>query len=334
MNSLSITDDLDWEAFYLEKIEISEQQVDHAKHQARSQPIDRWNFYLHLLAMIGIQQWFSDRAPDLSVQVINHSRLRVNGFDVQITTTGSFIDKTVRLLESGRSHFYIVVEVIEEQQQVQIVGFCNHAQIQAAEIDVPRATLDSNPNYLLLQLQCLDPLPLEPVSLPHVAINAAVWLRNQLDELSQSLNWLLLPASSTLAPALRGHEQFEQTRQAIERMGVSIPVTARGASRELRWGEGSLCLYTLIWELPRSEWSMLVVIVPEPEARFPDGVRLRVVDASQILVDEVSYESENSCLYGQVIGNWNEQFWITIAINDETMFEMPPFTFNMESAPS
>jgi hypothetical protein len=349
----------DWNLLTEDQIELSAEQVTQASQWAQANSAQRWEKYLYLLARFAVQQWLSDRAPDLQVQtafpsarspISEISLLQVGAYQLQILTAGTFQDAIVSLPPnaSGHPHFYVLVEVIEEQQQARVLGACNTlslAQPTVASIQgegdrlgsMARSQFTLDANALLLQLRCLHPsaFPLTPLLLtPHALlpplINAATWLSNQLDELAQDLDWLLLPVSSGLTPAFRGQEQLEQIRQALEAVAVTIPPEARGASRELRWEGGLLRLYALVWELSNAEWSMLVVVGSDRDLRLSTGIQLQIRDQSQTLIDQTANTSlTNTCLYGQVVGDWGEPFWITVTTEDGAMFEIPPFTFDL-----
>jgi Protein of unknown function (DUF1822) len=246
----------EWEYLSIDHIELSTEQVEAAQQLAQSSQENRWTVYLQMLARLAVQQWLTDRAPDLSVHaslpqplsaavLSDVSRLTVGEFQIRIITAGNFLDTTLSLpvacldLPNGRSHFYVTVEVIEEQQQARITGFCNDAQLLQYQQStplyptadrtyaLPQSWFDSDANTLLLQLRCLEPSAIsltsdisnpahqaESVSLPFQprAINVATWIQNQLDDLAQGMEWLLLPASSGMMPALRGQEKLEQIR--------------------------------------------------------------------------------------------------------------------------
>ena len=150
-------------------------------------------------------------------------------------------------------------------------------------------------------------------------INAAFWLREQLDAAAQALSMMLMPSTT---PAFRNLRGLEGVRADLDAMGIEIPLEARGTYHDLQWEDLDLRLHTLVWTMPASdptrntEWVLLLVLGAQPDARPPFGVKLEVMDTTQVLVEEVLEErSNNSYLYAQVIGDWNEQFQITISRN-------------------
>ncbi|MGP1374901.1 MAG: DUF1822 family protein [Almyronema sp.] len=176
------------------------------------------------------------------------------------------------------------------------------------------------------------PLPAEssPASLGQAAINASLWLRNQLDQTAANLAWQLLP---TLRPAtaLRSTaSELETVLSELERSGVQLTPQARGAYRDISWEQGLLRLYAVAGALPSepSEWSLLVIVGPRPGDRLLAGTYLRIRDAEQLLVEHtLEPHSPSSYLYGQVIGSLDEQFWVSIDLPSGTTIQLPPFAF-------
>ncbi|NJR65654.1 MAG: hypothetical protein HC772_10535 [Leptolyngbyaceae cyanobacterium CRU_2_3] len=172
------------------------------------------------------------------------------------------------------------------------------------------------------------------------AINAAFWLREQLDMAAQALSLMLMPSTM---PAFRSLRGLDGIRADLASGGIQIPTEARGTYQDLQWENLDLRLYTLVWTIPASipasvssptneaEWVLLLVLGAQPDARPAFGVKLEVRDMSQVLVDEVLEErSNNSYLYAQVIGSWNEKFQILISFKQQTianlLYEFEPET--------
>lgn len=235
---------------------------------------------------------------------------------------------------------------------------------------LPIHWFESNADDLLLYLRCLEPaaLPLGGLqvaqdnqtsteletdsqeviaptgelnriatSLRQGAINTGLWLQNQLDAIAQELTWVLLPPTVASAMRYRGitgespTEQFEQLISELGRSGVEVPVDARGAYRELQWGNVALRLYAVAWALPTTtdepEWSLLVIL-GTPSTTIPIGVKVQIRDADQLLVERtIAPNAPQSYLYGRVIGTYKEQFWVTVDMANGAVVTFPPFSF-------
>ncbi len=128
------------------------------------------------------------------------------------------------------------------------------------------------------------------------------------------------------------HKNFAQIRGRLEQQGVYIPSSARGAYRDLDCKRGSLRLYAIAWPLSETaenpEWMLLIALGTQPQAQMPTTLTLEIRDQTQQLFERSLSDTSNSILYAQVIGNWGEQFWITVTA-DNAVFEIPPFGFSL-----
>jgi Protein of unknown function (DUF1822) len=166
---------------------------------------------------------------------------------------------------------------------------------------------------------------LMPASLGRTVINAAFWLREQLDSTAQALSLMLMPSTMS---AFRSGRGLDSVRADLSTGGIDIPAEARGTYQDLQWENLDLRLYTIVWTIAAAspdrsgdhEWVLLLVLGGQPNARPPFGVKLEVSDRTEVLVEEVLEErSNNSYLYAQVMGGWNEKFQMTLSFNQSTI---------------
>jgi hypothetical protein len=87
-----------------------------------------------------------------------------------------------------------------------------------------------------------------------------------------------------------------------------------------------LRLYAIAWVLPDTAespgWILLTVLAPQPGTTMPEKLSLKVCDETQILFDETLDDTSLGMLYAEVMGDMQEQFWVTVTA-DEVVFEMP-----------
>jgi Protein of unknown function (DUF1822) len=165
------------------------------------------------------------------------------------------------------------------------------------------------------------------------AIDAARWLRDELDRCAQELGLMLLPTLTPATSALRSTtEELDTILVQLERMGMSIAPQARGVYQNLRLADVSMRLYVVTWEiltdLDAPEWSLLLILNGQQEAKLPPGTTLRVCDNTGILVKRtLSGDSEDSTLYIRVVGTWKETFSVTISLAQGATLSLPPFGF-------
>ena len=412
------------------RTELLSQHFQKAASLSKSIPLlqQRWQVYLCILGVLGFQEWLKERATDLEIEIESSSiwqpeyanlcnaacNIRVGNFTICILTTSNFshehsVPFAVFNIPNFTAHFYVLMEVNEEQQQVAISGFLNYEQFCNYQIsaelkinsdwtyNIPETWFNTDANTLLLNLRCLDanaiqlpaatpvkendvtllqqklerskiqlqtrhpwelltipegkillsnstlmnwvyqsatPSPLQPL------INVGNWLNNQIDAVAEELGWMLmpLPAFSQLRSSkIRSLQKaFEQIRGGLEQEGIDIPTTARGAFRDLECEAGSFRLYAITWVLSEisknPEWMLLIALGSQTEGEVPRSLQLEVSDETQQLFLQSLQDTTQRILYAQVIGNWDEKFWVTVTVDDEFVFEIPPFGWELEES--
>ena len=453
----SFTDSLDYHVLPLSAIALSAAQLETAAQQSEAIPhLDqRWSVYLHQLALAGLTQWLEERAAELPMQLDSSSigdatvanvvdvvtGIEVNGVRLCLITSGQIDDAVVTVpravvdLPNFTPHVYLLIEVLEEQEQVRVAGYLLRSQLiqhqheLSAQSDwtyqLPLSWFDADVDHLLLQLRLSQvasvaqptPITVTPAeqaalrqrlqqlaadwqtcqvqpwerltwaegqvllqspellqllyqlqaadcgtevaatgistvistvataqpspaaNLANPVINVATWLRDQLDQVAQELNWMLMP---TLTPALgmrstATDQGIDAIATALDQQGLNIPTAARGAYKDLKWGNEGIRLYLITWPISpvdadaaldqSSEWTMLVVAGPHPDVHLPDALRVTVRDSAQILSDQTLEAHRVQYLYAQVIGEQAEQFWVTVDFMDGTLITLPPLTY-------
>lgn len=378
---------LDFEASHAQTIVLEATHIDQALQLcSQIQNEDRqWQTYLNTLALFGFRQWLWERAPELSISHENCSNfqppivnridtvcyIRVGEFTLCLTSMGSLtveelsIPKTAIELPEFIAHFYVVVEVQEELEQVTIRGFVRYEQLIAnlqsvnlqAEADetyqLPLRWFEKDVDLLLLYLRCLElvtPLPktadpsrsTSPVAdmvklLTQPVLNVGLWLRDEIDEVAQEFSWVLLPAfvpSAAMRPLRSPTQELEAILIELQRMGTQIPPEARGAYQDLQLEQSRVRLYAVTWPLLSSanvpEWKLLLVLGAAPGYNNPPhDTRMRVSDETGILVERM-LNRDNAYIYACVAGTWDETFLATIALSNETKLTLPPFAFRPE----
>ncbi|QAU07449.1 hypothetical protein XM38_053200 [Halomicronema hongdechloris C2206] len=329
-------------------------------------PAQQWQIFLQALALQGFQQWLAAGTLELPLSDAGQQQLeagmttyQVEGFRLCLVAQGSLSDDRVTLpaaslaATNAHAHFWVLLEVQEEVNQVTVLGSLRCDRITAAQplrpnaegsYTVPIAAFDTAPEELLLYLSCLDPAQLAAPSLVRPAaedihpgatdrpINVGRWLQDQLDAMAASLAWTLLPP---LVPTTAGLRSPSETLTAmLEELEPTLPVpeTAEGPTPDLQRFGLPFRLYALTWTLFESatpEWSLLLLLGPVDGRQLPAGIRLMLQDQHTILVDQtLSTDADATYLYGQVIGTWEEEFMATVQLPSGSTLTFPPFVFN------
>jgi hypothetical protein len=204
----------------------------------------QWHTYLNGLAFCGFTQWLERQATNLLIQqdlctilqpqyaslldAVCH--LNVGSFTLCLLVTESIVSEQVRVpravvdLPEFTAHFYVLIEVQEEQAQIVLRGCLRYDQlVQLRQINplpvqpnwtytLPLDWFDASSNHLLFYLRFLEPIAL---TLPTItseqqlqrslgrAALADIWssLENY-SELSQVLTWEQGTALLTSPPLL------------------------------------------------------------------------------------------------------------------------------------
>lgn len=350
-------------------IELAAEQVDRAiaaSHQGQTEQ-EQWHRYVQALAWEGVQEWFQKRAPQLTLQRQEGpalERFQVGDFRVYLVVTDSLDHREVALSEAAvqpLAHFYLLVEVLEDLEQVTVGGYLRGDQMRQSAIEhgfcwLDTTQVEASSDRLLLELQSLSPAAIAlPDTAPDVVvrpntptlgqrvINAGLWLRDQLDPLAEELAWMLLPAPG-LSPAIRGVrspvEQFNDVMANLaDQQGVQVPPQAKAAYKGLFGQEQDLYLYVVTWELEPwntpSEWCLMAILSAPSGTPLPAQTDLQIWEGLEPLVEQrLEHSTDGGYLFAQVGGSQDEQFSIQIRLPGYDMVQLPPFGFDKRAEPS
>jgi len=345
---------------------LTSEQVERAVQSSRSgqNPDEQWQIYLQSLALEGIQEWFQKRAPELSIVHRDVARntsmngcpqIQVGHFRVNLVITDALEICEVGLPEAALvhpseiAHFYVLMEVLEENEQVAIGGYVRHDQVaQLPVVDgygwLNAEVFGESSDRLLLELQTLDPaaIPLPDFisTLRQQVINTGLWLRNQLDQAAQDLAWILLPPvalPSPLRPTRTADEQLNViVSNLVEQQGIFIPPHVVPAYKILREGDRNVYLYVFTWDISSPggvpEWSLLTILAAPSGTLLPAHTCLQLWDEQSLLVEQqAQHSTDGGYLYAQAAGLQDETFSIRVQFSNQSPIQFPPFRFDPTS---
>ncbi len=363
---------LDFTVSSIETSTLTTEHIQQAAQLANALPEleEQWQAYLNILGLLGFEKWLNQRDPRLVLerddfrQVLNTiCHLKVGKVKLCLLTQGMLDDQTITLpqtaLESTNdlAHFYVLIVVDEEQEQVSIEGVICYEELRNYQetgnlpletdqtYEIPLSWFDSDVNHLLLYLRCLEPSEIQLTNtlavqesventqskLMQPFLNVGSWLRGELDELAESLSWVLLP-SYEMAANFRSLPTLDTIIQELNQQGLTIPKRARGASYNVNIGEISLNLSALVWLMEaENEWSLLLILGSPKDEPLPDGLKMQVRDSTSIISEqEIAPNRDQAHLYTVVIGEPDEQFIVTITSPNGQTLRLPPITFCSE----
>ena len=198
----------------LETIDLEPEDFQQATLLSRhfNNEAQKWQAYLKILALFALQRWLSDRHLTLdnqieslaSNQIISSepiSNLQVGGFKVCLVTNESIVNEGIEISEKMinspdfAAHFYIVIQVLVEEEEAIITGFIRYDKLinqslQKNEIgnyllSLPELNYDSS--HLILNFKYLSPVA---IKIPQKE-KLTSWLEGIFTETWQSVEELI-----------------------------------------------------------------------------------------------------------------------------------------------
>ncbi|MBD2206964.1 DUF1822 family protein [Calothrix sp. FACHB-1219] len=222
LSNISPMSYLDFDALPTSAVILSPDEIDQAaifSNQIINES-KQWQAYLHYLALSAFEQWLQERADSLTINreqctilqpvLANFigcvANLQVGKFKICLIATGCLSDEMVNIprvvvdLPEFIPHFYVLVEVLEEQEAANVYAFLSHEELQENlqisslqsdwNYQLPISCFDSNPDRLLLYLRCLES---SAISLPVIPSNRTAILANIQNQLVELLPQLQSP---------------------------------------------------------------------------------------------------------------------------------------------
>lgn len=177
------------------------------------------------------------------------------------------------------------------------------------------------------------------------AVNIQRWLENQIDDVTQALSWQVSPLQqlNTLPIPIRKTSEpntlpipIRETSEPIQELEnilaeirrdrhLEIPSIANYAYQDIVL-EIPLRVYAIVWSLPDEEWTLLILVKTLQGNPIPYNLNLRISDRSEILVEEkLQINSYHDYIFGQVIGDDNDKFLVTITSPNGEVKTLEPF---------
>ncbi|BAZ40709.1 hypothetical protein NIES4101_66700 [Calothrix sp. NIES-4101] len=335
-----------------------------------TQAENKWQVYLNTLALIALEIWLDDRlvskekaiARDMSAIAIAGS-LKLGDYKFCAIATEHLLDEIVnfpqKLIEQtdSTSHFYVLLEVLEEEEEVVIRGFLPHNQLLKIQdncqftlsegcYQIPLSHFDIEPNHLLTYYRYLQPANFtapvtasvsdKSVSLAHqIRDNIAdifstnitklsQWLQGVIDEAWQKIDSLTNPELA-LAFSTRNVERDTKRAKIIDlgielgnkKFALLLNISADISTELLEDKEESL-----ISESP-PKISVLAQLYPLNGERFlPPNVKLILLSKAGKTLQEVTARSQDNYIQLKPFkAEQGKKFSIQVSLGDATVRE-------------
>jgi hypothetical protein len=316
----------------------------------------QWQLYLNALALFGFEQWLRKSTVMRSIdrsQCVNDIgamyNLNVDDFKLTLIAKEHILDEITEIpsaaigLSDRAAHFYVLLEVSEEQARILIRGFLRHDQLPQAldqanqpclqnnSYQIPLSAFDPDPNHLLFYCEFLEPtaIPLPTIAMAHwvtsevppfipltetlqdTRLKLGKWLQGIFAEGWQTLdalNTLISPAAQ-LALNPRTHKIGAKGGKLID-LGMQLQ------------GQSTILLLN-ITEEPEEKMSVLAQLHPSGQDRFlPPQMTLTLLSQSGEILQEVcSRAQDNYIQLKSFKGSSGTSFSIRVSFDDLRLCE-------------
>ncbi len=303
---------LEFEQLPPEAISLSRSQIDRAVElstQIKDESF-QWQTYLNALSLSAFENWLDSRGnyfnvnqdectvlqPALANLIPTVANLKVGEYKVCLITTGSFIDEQVEIsrivvdLPEYIPHFYVLVEVIEEEEKAVITGFISYKELLSRQqsvnsqpdsdwnYEIPLTWFCQEPDRLLLYLNCLEPVAIPLPAIPTNRVENLELIKEELikrlpqlqtKELWEVLTWeqatavLINPELIDWIYNLQTQEETLSTTSLQKHLSDIFQLITQPAINVGRW------LWDELDILAEQTWNLLPNIAPQPVMRTP-----------------------------------------------------------------
>jgi Protein of unknown function (DUF1822) len=292
---------------------------------------ERWQLYLNALALLGFEEWLKKFASSYSIdknQCINEVgavyNLKINKFKLNLIIKEHVLDEEAEvpcaaIHPSCAAHFYVLLEISEEQQKLVIRGFLRHDRLvdycrrlntlHNGNYKISLTAFDPEPQHLLFNCDFLDPAAIVRPNLePRHRINLGQWLAEVCDGGWQTINDLF-DSKSYLAGSLRQPGQGASRGKLIN-LGLQLQ-------------EHQAVLLVNVTEEAAQELTVLVQLHPVGNERYlPAQITLTLLAQSGEKLQEVQARSlDNYIQLRSFKGLSGTPFQLMVSLGEVSVFE-------------
>jgi Protein of unknown function (DUF1822) len=304
----------------------------------------QWQKYLHTLALSALEQWLSSRISDKTVY-LEGEIIKVGDFKIYAIATENLLDEVVNLPQNVvdkpefAAHFYVVLEVLEEKEQVTLRGFLRYDQLfnylnyqNKANLEVrdgcyqlPLLEFDTEPNHLLFYTRFLEaaaiPLPVAQTEgiETETQENLSALFEGSVTKLSQWLQEAFDP----------GWQPIEALISPEANLALSTRNLAEGAKKGkiidlgMQLGNQTVALLVNITEEAENKFGILIQLHPTGGERYlPQDLKLSLFSKAGKSLQEVQARSQDNYIQLKSFkAKLGTRFSIEVSLNDISVRE-------------
>lgn len=314
-------------------------------HQARGysqllmSEAQQWQTYLNTLATLGCEKWLSTRILDQPIHrdtnvMQTGYHLKVGEFKICPIAIEHILDEIVNIPTDAieqpelAAHFYVVVEVLEEEEQVILRGFLRHDQLvnyrsqfnlqilEDGYYQLPLSLFDTELNHLLFYHHFLEPsaIPLS-ASTQSATVSLQTYLHDTKTKLSQWLEGV-----------------FEEGWQTIDilinpeaNLALSTRITHKGPKKAklidlgVQLGHQTVALLVNITEETEEKLGVLIQLHPTGGERYlPPYLNLTLLSKAGKTLQQVTSRSQDNYIQLKPFkGESGKHFSIEVSLGED-----------------
>lgn len=297
----------------------------------KTNEFQQWQVYLNTLALLSLEEWLGERIPDSLIDRDNANYLKVGDFKICVIATENLLNETVNIPQAVldrlelAAHLYVILEVLEEEEQVIIRGFQRYDRLinYRTQVDLPvpdscysfpLSVFDAEPNHLLGICHYLDAsaitLPVRERALNQDRTILSRWLQEIVDEGWQTLDALI---NSKVNLAL-------STRNIFLKTG-----TKAGKLINLGMQLGSQTVAMLITVTQEAEEKIGISLQIYPtggESYLPPDLQLTLLSKAGKVLQQVRSRSQDNYIQLKTFkGEIGKRFSVEISLGDANVTE-------------
>ena len=305
---------LEFEQLPPEAISLSQSQIDRALElsiQVKDESL-QWQTYLNALSLSAFENWLDSRGnyfnvnqdkctvlqPRFANLIPTVANLKVGEYKICLITTGSFIDEQVDIsrivvdLPEYIPHFYVLVEILEEEEKAVIQRFISYKELSSRQqklnlkpnsdwnYEIPLTWFCDEPDRLLLYLNCLKPVAIPLPAIPTNRVENLELIKEELikqlpqlqtKQLWEALTWeqasAVLTNSELIDWIYNLQTQTSEDNLSIKNLQQHLSdifkLISQPAINVGRW------LWDELDDLAQTNWNLLPNITPQPVMRSP-----------------------------------------------------------------
>ena len=302
----------------------------------------QWQAYINTLARSALSQWLQEKIADKPIKIKPNitesiSCIKLGDFRISIVATEHLLDEVVSIPQMAidrpelAAHFYVIIEVDEEQEEAILRGFIRHDELMKyrsqfnlqsnnGHYKLPLSLFDAEPNHLLFYSRHLEStaIPLPSIAAERVPSSLKKTFSSQRTKLSQWLQGVLE----------EGWLSFEE----LVAPEANLAWNTRSVSQKIRKGK----IIDLGMQLENQTVALLITVTPESEdvrilvQLYPTGrerylpvnLQLALLDKTEKILQSTRSTNQVNCIQLKSFkGKPGIRFGIEVSMGDVSVRE-------------